>query len=152
MSTDEQNPQTPKLTILFIDDEQDIRKLIRFILERQGYRVLTAENGAVGLAMSTTEHPDVILLDLMMPTMNGHEVLRRLKANPVTQDIPVIVLTAMGADKDAALSLELGAVSHMEKPYQAKELMEEIKIAVWKHHNVHPQAPAAPSTPSAPAA
>lgn len=75
-------------TVLFVDDERDMRKLVSFILARQGYRVLTAADGEEGLATIKKEHPDVVLLDLMMPKMNGHDVLRHLKADPAIEQHP----------------------------------------------------------------
>ena len=131
--------EKPRSTILLIDDEGDLRKLVTFNLEREGFRVLTAENGAVGLGMIRVEHPDVIILDVVMPAMDGHEVLRQLKADPVTRDIPVIVLTALGADRDVSTSLHLGAVYHMGKPYRYKELIDEIKLAMWKRQPTNSQ-------------
>ena len=127
----------PLHTVLCIDDEQDIRTLVKLVLEREGYRVLTAENGTVGLSVGRTEHPDIILLDVVMPTVSGHEVLRWLKADPATRDIPVIMLTALGTDHDMSASLHLGAVYHMEKPYQSKELIDEIKLALWKRQTAN---------------
>ena len=124
-----------KPTVLFIDDEQDIRKLVRLRLEREGYRVLTAESGPVGLKMSRAERPDVILLDIVMPQMDGHEVLRQLRADLLTKDIPVIMLTALGGDRNVATSLQLGAVCHIEKPCQTAELLEEVKLAILQRRN-----------------
>lgn len=116
-------------TILTVDDEGSARKLVKLLLEREGYRVLTAANGEEGLVLAKAERPDLILLDLMMPKMNGHEVLRRLKRDPDTKHIPVIMLTARGADVDIAASFEQGATFHMEKPYETKDLLQKIQAA-----------------------
>lgn len=121
-------PGTPR-TILTIDDELSGRKLTRMLLEREGYRVLTAANGEEGLVLAKAEQPDLILLDLMMPKMSGHEVLRRLKRDPDTKAIPVLMLTARGADPDIENSFQLGAVFHVEKPYEIKDLLQKIQAA-----------------------
>ena len=117
-------------TVLLIDDETNSRKLAKLLLEREGYRVLTAANGEEGLLLAKVERPDVILLDIMMPKMNGHEALRRLKDDPDTTRTPVIMLTAKTADQDIASSFRLGAVFHMEKPYETVDLLQKIKMAI----------------------
>ncbi len=117
-------------TVLLVDDEDQSRKLVKLLLERAAFRVLTAGNGEEGLILAKVQQPNVILLDLMMPKMGGHEALRRLKADPDTTRIPVIVLTAKAAEQDIAASFRLGAVLHMEKPYEAADLMKKIKMAL----------------------
>lgn len=117
-------------TVVFVDDERDMRKLVGFMLQRNGYRVLTAADGEEGLLMIRTEHPDVVLLDVMMPKMNGQEVLKCLKSDDATKDIPVIMLTALGTSKDTVISHQLGAFSHLEKPYQADVLVKAIQQAI----------------------
>lgn len=119
--------ERPERTILLIDDEAGARKLVKLVLEREGFRVLTAPNGEEGLSVAKLEHPDVILLDLIMPKMDGHEALRQLKNDPATHTIPVIVLTAKGAERDLATSVRLGAACHLEKPYETKELLQKIQ-------------------------
>lgn len=136
-----------KPTVLFIDDEQDVRKLVQLALQQGGYRVLTAENGPIGLRMSRAERPDVILLDIVMPGMDGHEVLRQLRADPLTKDIPVIMLTALGGDRNVAASLELGAVCHIEKPCQTQDLLQEVKLAIQKRRNASRPPPSASVNP-----
>lgn len=123
------NDAASQHTILTIDDETSGRKLMKLLLEREGYRVLTAANGEEGLVLAKGEQPHLILLDLMMPKMSGHEVLRRLKRDPDTKQIPVIMLTARGADADIANSFQLGAVFHVEKPYETKDLLHKIQAA-----------------------
>ena len=117
-------------TVIFVDDERDMRKLVSFMLQRRGYRVLTAGDGQEGLELVKNEHPDVILLDVMMPKMNGQEVLKYLKSDDTTKDIPVIMLSALGASKDVAVSQQLGAFCHLEKPYQAEVLVQTIQKAI----------------------
>ena len=122
--------EQPAPKILMIDDEASSRRLITLLLEREGYRVHTAPNGAEGLILAKVEHPQAILLDLMMPEMSGHEVLKRLKADADTKRIPVIVVTAKGAERDTAASFRLGAVFHVEKPYETKDLLHKIQMAL----------------------
>ena len=124
-------------TILLIDDEADFVKVATRRLEQQGYEVLTASNGMTGLTVARSEHPSVILLDVMMPVMDGYEVLHRLKDDPATQDIPVIMLTAKGTEKEMVGSIEMGAVYHMVKPYHPDELLQEIRLAMERHAHRH---------------
>jgi CheY-like chemotaxis protein len=116
--------------ILMIDDEASGRKLIKLLLEQAGYRVLTAPGGEEGLVLAKAEHPDVILLDIRMPQVDGYETLRRLKRDPDTKVIPVMVVTAKGADQDIAMSFRLGAVFHLDKPYETKDLLQKIEVAL----------------------
>lgn len=117
-------------TILVIDDEEDARRLVKLLLEQAGYHVLTSPSGAEGMILAKVERPDVILLDIIMPKMNGHEVLRRLKQDPDTSVIPVIMVTAKGAERDIAASFQFQAAFHVEKPFEVRDLLEKIKIAV----------------------
>ncbi len=117
-------------TILIIDDEVNARKLAKMLLEREGFTVFTTGNGEEGLTLAKVERPDVILLDLIMPKMSGHEVLQRLKQDPDTRAISIIVLTAKVADRDIATSFQLGAVFHLEKPYEVKDLIQKIHAAL----------------------
>lgn len=116
-------------TVLLIDDEEHARKLVKLLLEREGYRVLTAPNGEEGLLLAKVERPHVALLDLVMPKLNGHEVLRRLRSDPDTSLIPVIMLTARGAERDISASFRLGAVFHIEKPFETRDLLDKLQIA-----------------------
>ena len=116
--------------ILMIDDEASGRRITKLLLERSGYQVLTAPSGEEGLVLAKVEHPDVILLDIMMPKMDGYETLRRLKRDPDTRVIPVLMLTARGADQDIAMSFQLGAVFHLDKPYETKDLLRKIEGAL----------------------
>ncbi len=123
--------------VLLVDDEPDIRKLAKLLLQRAGYEVLVAENGLEGLAKAEAAHPEVVLLDVMMPGMSGFDVLKRLKENAATQDIPVIIFSALGADRQINMSRQLGAESHLEKPYQAQQLLEQVRLAIQKHRVTH---------------
>lgn len=124
------DPEPTGELLLLIDDESHSRKLAALLLERRGYRVLTAANGEEGLLLAKVERPDVILLDIIMPRMNGHEALRRLKADPDTVKIPVIMLTAKSGEHDIAASFQLGAALHVEKPYETRDLLRKIRMAL----------------------
>ncbi len=136
-------------TVLLIDDEETILKMAGQRLRHFGYRVLIASNGTIGLALAKSEHPDAILLDVNMPTMNGNMVLKSLKADSRTKDISVIMLTAAGSERDITNTIASGAVCYLMKPYQAKELLDEVALAVERHRTIHGRidtpAPPAPS-------
>ena len=116
-----------------IDDESNSRKVAKLLLEREGYRVLTASNGEEGLILAKVEQPDVVLLDVIMPKMNGYETLRRLRDDQDMKDTPVIMVTARGTEHDIATSFRLGAIFHIEKPYETKDLLQKIKVALSLH-------------------
>lgn len=120
----------PQATVLMIDDESNARKMAKLLLGREGFRVVTAANGEEGLILAKVEQPSVILLDLIMPKMNGHETLHRLRDDQDTKHIPVIMVTARGTEHDIAASFRLGAVFHVEKPYETKDLLQKIHIAL----------------------
>jgi len=122
----------PQPTILMIDDEVNARKVVKLLLEREGYRVLTAANGEEGLILAKVDRPAVILLDIMMPKLNGYETLKRLRNDQDTSEIPVIMVTAKGTEHDIATSFKLGAVFHIEKPYETKDLIQKIQVAMME--------------------
>ena len=117
-------------TVLVIDDEANARRVIKLLLEREQFRVLTAANGDEGLILAKVERPDVILLDVIMPKMNGYETLSRMKADTDIQSIPVIIVTAKVTEHDIATSFKLGAVAHLEKPYETADLLLKIQMAL----------------------
>ena len=117
-------------TILMIDDEGNSRKMAKLLLEREGFRVITAANGEEGLMLAKVEQPNVILLDVMMPKMNGYEALKRLREDEDTHRIPVIMVTARGTEHDIATSFRLGAVFHIGKPYEIKDLLQKLAVAL----------------------
>ena len=116
--------------IMIVDDEVNIRTALKYRLKKEGYSVLLAVDGLEALDKVALERPDLIILDLMLPRMDGYEVLKRLKGDPRTADIPVIVLTARGEKEDRARSLELGAASFMAKPFSPRQLVAEVKRAL----------------------
>ncbi|WP_407307464.1 response regulator [Desulfosporosinus sp. SB140] len=114
-------------TILVVDDEEPIQELLKFNLEKEGYRVRVAKDGPDALASIEKEQPDLLVLDVMLPVMDGLEVCRRLRLNPKYQQIPIIMLTAKGEEIDKVLGLELGADDYMTKPFSPRELLARIK-------------------------
>jgi len=120
-----------KQKILIADDERDIVDFIKYNLDKEGYSVLTAKNGTEALQLSK-KNPDLILLDIMMPEMDGFEVVRALKKNPATAQIPVIFLTAKSSEVDEVVGLELGADDYITKPVSIPKLIARIKLTLRK--------------------
>lgn len=114
-------------TILVVDDEQDILELLRYNLEREGYRVITVETGEAAVEKSLSGDPDLIVLDLMLPGIDGVEVCRRLRAKEELSDVPVIMLTAKSEDSDVISGLEVGADDYVTKPFSPKVLIARIR-------------------------
>ncbi len=113
--------------ILAVDDERHIVRLVQVNLERQGYQVVTAFDGKEALEKVESEHPDLIVLDVMMPYMDGFEVLKNLKKNAVTRDIPVIMLTAKAQDADVFRGWQSGVDCYLTKPFNPMELIAFVK-------------------------
>jgi len=114
-------------TLLIIDDELHVQKLLRLVLNKEGYRTLAARSGAQALAMIDKNPPDLILLDVMMPGMDGYEVARRLKANKMTANIPIIMLTALDDHSARVQGLEAGAEEFLSKPVETGELCLRVR-------------------------
>jgi len=121
-----------KATILVVDDEEDIRELVELNLRREGYMVLTSETGEQALTLTRTKTPDLVVLDLMLPGMDGLEVCKRLKTDPGLQHIPVVMLTAKGEESDIVTGLELGADDYIAKPFSGKVLIARIRRLLRK--------------------
>jgi len=109
-----------KETILVVDDEEDILELIRFNLVREGYKVLCAPSGEEALSVGQSEIPDLMVLDLMLPGIDGLEVTRVLKGDSRTKDIPIVMVTAKGEEADIVTGLELGADDYITKPFSPR--------------------------------
>lgn len=116
-----------KQRILVVDDEENIRRLLSYSLGKAGYDVTEARNGADALNAVGIAKPDLIVLDVMMPVMDGNEVVMRLKANPQTAEIPVILLSARTSDVDKVYGLDIGADDYVTKPFSVNELIARIK-------------------------
>ncbi|MDK2817567.1 MAG: two-component system, OmpR family, alkaline phosphatase synthesis response regulator PhoP [Moorella sp. (in: firmicutes)] len=116
--------------ILVVDDEVAIQELVRYNLERSGFEVLTAPDGPTALAKVEQTLPDLIILDLMLPGIDGLEVCRRLKANKATAAIPIIILSAKNDELDKVLGLELGADDYVTKPFSPRELLARVKVCL----------------------
>ncbi len=121
-----------KASILVVDDEDDIRELVQLNLDREGYRVLTCETGEQALAVARSKTPDLIVLDLMLPGIDGLEVCKRLKADPGLGQIPVVMLTAKGEESDIVAGLELGADDYITKPFSGKVLVARVRRLLRK--------------------
>lgn len=116
--------------ILAVDDEKDIRELLKYNLEKEGFIVKTATTGLEAIRKAEQDQPDLILLDIMMEDMDGIEVCRQLKSNQGTRNISVIFLTAKGEELDKVLGLELGADDYVTKPFSVRELVSRVKAVL----------------------
>ena len=113
--------------ILVCDDDELLVDLLQFRLEAKGFDVCVARDGGEAIAMAAAEQPDAIVLDSMMPVMEGHEVLRRLRAEEATKSVPIIMLTARRQERDIVGALELGADEYLVKPFIPEELITRLK-------------------------
>ena len=114
--------------VLVVDDEQNIVDILRFNLEREGYEVITAANGLEGLSLARSRDPDLILLDVMMPEMDGFQVCRELRREDKLT--PIIMLTAREEEADRVMGLELGADDYVSKPFSVRELMARVRTNI----------------------
>jgi two-component system phosphate regulon response regulator PhoB len=115
-------------TVLIVDDEKDLRHLLDFNLKQAGYRTVQAATGEEALAQVARHTPHMILLDLNLPDLAGTEVARRLKADPDTREIPIIMLTARGGEADRIAGFELGAEDYVPKPFSVRELVLRLNV------------------------
>ncbi|MHC4488059.1 MAG: response regulator transcription factor [Planctomycetota bacterium] len=116
-----------KISILVVDDEEHIRNILEYNLRLEGFEVYLAENGRTGLEYARQKKPDVILLDWMMPEMDGLEVISELKRDKTTEHIPVFMLTAKGTSNDLGIALVRGADDYIVKPFEPEELGELVR-------------------------
>ena len=116
-----------KHRILLVDDEPSIVKMVGKRLEVEGFDVVIAMDGQEGLAKAQAEHPDLIILDLMLPKLNGYEVCTMLKQDTRYHKVPIVLFTAKAQDKDEKLGMECGANAYVRKPFRAQELLEKIR-------------------------
>ncbi len=116
--------------ILVVDDEEDILELVRYNLNREGYNVMCAESGEKALSIAEDLTPDLYILDLMLPGIDGLEITKQLKSDPKTASIPVIILSARGEEVDVVTGLELGADDYISKPFSPRVLLARVKAVL----------------------
>jgi len=119
--------------ILIVEDDKDIVEALRYNLEKEKYAVLTARRGEEGLSLATDVKPNLIILDIGLPGLNGYEVCRMLRRDAATREIPVLMLTARVAESDKVLGLELGADDYITKPFGIRELMARVRAAIRRN-------------------
>jgi DNA-binding response OmpR family regulator len=124
--------------VLAIEDESDILEVIQYNLEREGFNVVTSKNGEDGLELIREEHPDLVLLDLMLPDLDGLEVCRKIRSDQEISQIPVIMVTAKDTESEVVLGLGVGADDYVTKPFNPKELIARVK-AVLRRSNKEPE-------------
>jgi len=124
-----------KKTILLVDDEPDFVETVEFFLSGSDYQVLVAKNGKNALEQVKNQKPDLILLDVMMPEMDGLEACKRLKKDPATNSIPIIMLTAKGRKEDVVEAIAAGADSYVVKPFNLTDLVERIEGILGGSHS-----------------
>lgn len=117
-------------TIVVIEDEEDILEVIEYNLEREGYRVQTSRNGEEGLGLVREQHPDLVILDLMLPDRDGLEICKELRGEEETQSIPIIMVTAKDTDSDVMLGFGVGADDYLTKPFNPVELVARVKAVL----------------------
>ena len=113
--------------ILIVEDERDILQLVKLYLEKEGFRTITASTGPEGLKQAKQEKPDLVILDLMLPEIDGLEICKRLRSAPETAMMPIIMLTAKAEESDTVIGLELGADDYVTKPFSPKALIARVK-------------------------
>lgn len=128
-------------TIAIVEDEQNIVELVKYNLDREGYRTISANNGRKGLELVKQELPDLVILDLMMPEMDGLTVCKQLRSDPQTKGIPIIILTAKSEEADRVLGLEMGADDYVTKPFSPRELVARVRAVLRRSGNVGEDEP-----------
>lgn len=116
--------------VLVAEDDRDIADLVRHHLEREGFRCVLATDGVAAVRLARQEQPDLVILDLMLPELDGFEVCRQLRADPLTARVPVVMLTARGGEVDRVVGLELGADDYVVKPFSPRELVARVRAVL----------------------
>jgi CheY-like chemotaxis protein len=129
-----------KATILVIEDDEASRQLVTYLLEAANYRVLAAENGALGLALALAEGPDLILCDLQMPVMNGYEVAHTLRSHPAWRVVPLVAVTAFSMPGDREKALEVGFDEHLSKPITPESFVSQVEAFLGPSFRAPPGA------------
>jgi len=120
-------------TILIIEDEEDIIELVKYNLEKEGFKVHSAEDGEEGMRVANNLKPDLIILDLMLPAIDGLEVAKRMKKSDILSHIPIVMLTAKGEETDIVVGLEVGADDYIVKPFSPKILISRVKSVLRRY-------------------
>ena len=128
-----------KERILVVDDEEDILELVRFNLDREGYQVICSMSGDDALKKARSELPDLIVLDLMLPAIDGLEITKTLKNESSTKAIPIVMLTAKGEEADIVTGLELGADDYITKPFSPRILLARVKAVLRRNAEEKPE-------------
>jgi DNA-binding response OmpR family regulator len=128
----ESAPEREQPIVLAADDDEDILALVTFRLERSGYTVLQARDGAEALELARAEKPDLAVLDVMMPKMDGFELTRRLRADEATSKMPIILLTARAQDTDVQHGFDAGADDYIRKPFSPQELRSRVQAILGR--------------------
>lgn len=121
-----------KSTILVVDDEHDLVNLVRYNLEKEGYEVICAYDGTSASQLAWEKHPDLIVLDLMLPDRSGYDICKEIKGHEKTRSIPVIMLTARSSERDRITGFESGAEDYVVKPFSPKELVLRVKAMLGR--------------------
>ena len=121
---------TPRPRILIVDDEADLLAVLRFGLEAEGFEVLSASDGEEGLRCAREHHPHLMVLDLMLPKLDGYKVCRALKFDERYKAIPIFILSARSAEQDKQLALSMGADAFVTKPYDMRDLVGRIRVRI----------------------
>ena len=137
MSYNNRGARAVMKSILIIEDEKDIVDLIEYHLKQSGFSVISALDGPAGLDKAKKKRPNLIILDLMLPEMDGKDVCRGLKSNPLTQSIPILMLTAKAEETDRLIGFELGADDYVTKPFSPKELVLRVKAILRRKEVDH---------------
>jgi len=124
--------------ILIVEDDSDIVEMIEYNLKAEGYETLSAFDGRRGVELAQKEHPDLLILDIMLPVMDGFEVCRILKQKEATADIPIIILSAKSQETDKIVGLELGADDYITKPFSPRELLARVKAILRRGKTIKP--------------
>ncbi len=137
-------------TILVVDDDEVLRETLVYHLELAAYQVLTASAGPVALEVIGQQHLDLLILDIMLPGIDGLEVCRRIRRQPETISLPILMLTAMGEEIDRVVGLEVGADDYLSKPFSLREFLARVRALLRRGVLIYPQEPSAQETPVPP--
>lgn len=120
------------VTILHVEDNEDNRQIVRDLFEFRGYRIVEAFDGESGVQMASTLKPDLILMDIQLPKMNGYEAIRAIKSDPALKSIPIVVITSYALSGDSQKAFDAGADDYMAKPYKPMDLLKKVEAWIGK--------------------